>query len=186
LGCPGVLASASPEPEQDAQGTDHKFERTTQFSYERLFDFAFRSWFISYMRELEHQIGSEDFLDLLRHAGDNHYRSGVKSRFAKIESRSVQSLIEVFWEPIMRSEFGGSIMTAEVVEKSPMAGAVRIKECLFAKTFRDNNAGDLGYAAICHADFAVTDEFNPKIQLTRNTCLMNGDGSCLFEYAMKS
>ena len=59
-----------------------------------------------------------------------------------------------------------------------------MNECLYAKTFRENDAGDIGYAAICIADFAVTDEFNKSIKLTRNSCLMKGDSCCLFEYSM--
>ena len=55
-------------------------------------------------------------------------------------------------------------------------------ECLFAKTFRENDAHKIGYAAICNTDFACIREFNPEIKLTRNKCLMNEDDCCLFEY----
>ena len=54
--------------------------------------------------------------------------------------------------------------------------------CLVAKTFREADAADIGYAAICYADFSVANAFNPEIVLTRNKCLMNGDDCCLFEY----
>ena len=96
--------------------------------------------------------------------------------------KSVKSLIESFWEPTQKSKFGNAVLTIEILEKLPDQGSVKIAECLFAKTFRENDAGDIGYAAICHADFAVTAEFNPKIKLTRNKCLMSGDDCCLFEY----
>ena len=76
-------------------------------------------------------------------------------------------------------------MTIEVLDKSKNTGVIKMTECLFAKTFRENDAEKIGYAAICNADFAVTNEFNPNINLVRNKCLMNGDKCCLFEYELK-
>jgi len=164
----------------------HKFQTPINFTYEQLFNFTFRSWFISYMKRLQKEIGSKKFLEFLNIVGDDHYRSRVKSNFKKIENKSVQSFIENFWEPTKKSNFGSAIMTIEIPKKSTNKGIVKMTECLFAKTFRENNAGDIGYASICHADFAVAHEFNPDIKLIRNKCLMNGDECCLFEYLLKS
>ena len=75
-------------------------------------------------------------------------------------------------------------MSIEILEKSENKGAVKMIDCIFTKTFRDNEAEDIGYASICNTDFAVTEAFNKKIKLIRNNCLMNGDSCCLFEYAM--
>jgi hypothetical protein len=61
-----------------------------------------------------------------------------------------------------------------------------MSDCLVAKAIRDAGAADIGYAAICHADFAVAHAFNPDIELTRNQCLMNGDDCCYFEYSLKT
>ena len=184
MGCPGLLAMNIQEDVSNPVQDKHKFQTATNFTYEQLFNFTFRSWFISYMKRLQEEIGTEKFLELLTKAGDKHYRSRVKSNFEKIKDKSVQSLIENFWEPTQRSKFGNAIMTIEIPEKSPNKGTVKITECLFAKTFRENDAGDIGYAAICHADFAVAEEFNPDIKLTRNKCLMNGGECCLFEYTL--
>ena len=81
-----------------------------------------------------------------------------------------------------KSKFGNATLTIEITDKSKEKGVIKITECLYAKTFIENDASDIGYAAICHADFAVAEEFNPDIKLTRNKCLMNGDECCLFEY----
>ena len=121
---------------------------------------------------------------MLTRVGDAHYRGRVQSNFQKIEDRSVQSLIENFWEPTQKSKFGNAIMTIEIPKKTRNKATVKMTECLFAKTFREHDAGDIGYAAICHADFAVTEVFNPKIKLVRDQCLMKGDECCLFEYSL--
>ena len=184
LGCPGLLAMNIQEDGSNPLQDEHKFQIPTNFTYEQLFNFTFRSWFISYMKQLQKQIGIKKLPELLKKAGDEHYRSRVRPNFEKIKDKSVQSLIEKFWEPTQKSKFGNAIMTIEIPEKSKNKGTVKMTECLFAKTFRENDASDIGYAAICHADFAVAEEFNPHIKLIRNKCLMNGDECCLFEYTL--
>jgi hypothetical protein len=138
------------------------------------------------MKQLQDEIGSQKFLKLLRKAGGDHYRGRVVQNFNRINDKSVRSLIENFWEPTKNSTFGSSIMTIDILNKSENEGTVKMTECLFAKTFRENEADDIGYAAICHADYDVAHAFNPKIELTRNQCLMNGDECCLFEYTLTS
>lgn len=186
IGCIGLQAMNIQQDVSNPAQNEHKFQTATNFTYEQLFNFTFRSWFISYMKRLQEKIGTEKFLELLTKAGDKHYRSRVKSNFEKIENKSVQSLIENFWEQTQRSKFGNTIMTIEILEKLSDKGTVKITDCLFSKTFRENNADDIGYAAICHADFPVAEEFNPDIKLIRNKCLMNGDKCCLFEYTLDS
>jgi hypothetical protein len=85
-----------------------------------------------------------------------------------------------------RSRLWRHTIPVEIVEKSPSHGIVRMNDCLVAKTFRDAGAADIGYAAICHADFAVAHAFNPQIELTRDQCLMKGDDCCYFEYSLKT
>ena len=184
MGCPGLLAMNIHEGVSNPVQAERRFQTASNFTYEQLFNFTFRSWFISYMKRLQEEIGTGKFLELLTKAGDEHYRSRVKSNFEKIEDKSVQSLIENFWEPTQRSKFGNAIMTIEIPEKLTDKGTVKMTDCLFAKTFMENDAGDIGYAAICHADFAVAKAFNPEIKLIRNKCLMKGDDCCLFEYTL--
>lgn len=182
LGCSGLFTFISEAHCQENSQDEHKFQSDSNYTYEKLFNFAFSSWFISYMKLLQKEIGKEKFLNLLTKAGDEHYRSRVKTNFKKIEDKSVLSLIENFWEPVQKSKFGKATITIEIPKKKKNEGTVEMTECLFAKTFRENDASDIGYTAICHADFAVAEEFNPKIKLTRNKCLMNGDECCLFQY----
>jgi hypothetical protein len=69
-------------------------------------------------------------------------------------------------------------LEAEIVEQSPEAFEYRVKRCLWAKTFRDEGAGDIGYALVCYPDYAVARGLNPKLQLIRMKTLMEGDDSC--------
>ncbi len=51
-----------------------------------------------------------------------------------------------------------------VVADSAEAFEIRVTECLWAKMFREENAADIGYAGICHPDYAAARGFNPKIK----------------------
>lgn len=184
FGCPAIMAMDN-ESRITVIQDKLAYQKSTNLTYEQLFNFSFKTWFISYMKRLQEKIGKTDFLEMLKDAGDDHFRNNVAGTFQKVSDKSVQSLIETFWEPNQKSEFGQVTIAIEILKKSRSKGIVRMNECLYAKTFIDGDAADIGYAAICNADYAVTNEFNPAIKLTRNQCLMNGDDCCLFEYTMK-
>jgi len=186
IGCTSLLAMSVSESLGGATQTHHKFKNDSGFTYEKVFNFAFGNWYIPYMKGMQVEIGKEKFFELLKRVGNDFYRNSVKPGFGRINNKTVRSLIENFWEPTKNSKLWGTFLTIKILEKKDTQGKVKITECLVAKTFRENNAGKIGYAAICNADFAVANAFNPKIKLTRNQCLMKGQGCCLFEYKMKA
>jgi hypothetical protein len=59
---------------------------------------------------------------------------------------------------------------------------MRVSACLWAKTFRDAGASELGYASICFGDLALAKAFNPRMEFTRDKTLMQGDDCCHFKY----
>jgi hypothetical protein len=137
------------------------------------------------MKGLEEEIGEDRFLKMLQDVGWKLYEERILSSFRGLPKRDVETLISQFWGPMTKSRLWSHTIPVEIVEKAPSHGVVRMSECLVAKTFRDADAADIGYAAICHADFAVAHAFNPRIQLTRDRCLMNGDDCCYFEYSLR-
>ena len=74
--------------------------------------------------------------------------------------------------------FGRHILTLEIVEDTPEVFEVRVTECLWAKTFRDLGAAEIGAMLICHRDYADCRGFNPRITMTRSKTLMQGDEFC--------
>jgi hypothetical protein len=75
-------------------------------------------------------------------------------------------------------------LTYEIVNDTEKEAELKVTECLWAKTFREANAGDVGYAMICHTDIAGITAFNPKITLARPKLLMQGDDECRFRWTM--
>lgn len=184
LGCKSVLAENVLTESQTAPVAD--FSADSGMSYQQVFDFAFKNWYILYMKGLEDEIGKDRFLKMLQDVGWNNYVESTTSRFRDLAKRDVESLISQFWEPMSKSPLWSRTIPVEIVEKSPSHGIVRMNDCLVAKTFRDAGAADIGYAAICYADLAVAHAFNPRIILTRDRCLMKGDDCCDFDYSMKT
>jgi len=182
LGCNALIADGwLDKPESSSQ---QKFLSDSGMSYEQVFNFAFKSWYIRYMKGLEAEIGKEKFLEILKKVGWTLYEESTKRNFRDLKKRDVESLIANFWAPMQKSRLWSHTLPVEIIKQSASEGIVKMPECLVAKTFREAGAADIGYAAICHADFAVVNAFNPKIKLIRNKCLMKGDDCCLFEYTL--
>ena len=70
------------------------------------------------------------------------------------------------------------ILTLEIVEDTPQAVEVKVTECLWAKTFREMGAAEIGYSLICYRDYADCQGFNPSITMIRSKTLMQGDDYC--------
>ena len=52
------------------------------------------------------------------------------------------------------------------------------------KVFREEDACDIGFAAVCFADYALPQAFNPKIKLIRDKTLMQGHEFCNHKYTI--
>ena len=55
---------------------------------------------------------------------------------------------------------------------------VKVTNCLWARTFRERDAGDIGYAAMCHGDFSSAAAYHSKLKLERTKTLMEGHDCC--------
>jgi hypothetical protein len=79
-------------------------------------------------------------------------------------------------------EIEDGVVVAEFHEETEDSLDVRITECLWAKTFCEMDATDIGYAVICHGDFAAASRLNPRLKLIRTKTLMQGHECCNFRY----
>jgi hypothetical protein len=75
-------------------------------------------------------------------------------------------------------------LTFEIVEDTDQAFETKIAEC-WATTSREADAGDIGYAVICHQDFAAARGLNPKLKMVRSKTLMQGHDCCNHHYVWR-
>ena len=80
-----------------------KFLADSEMSYEQVFNFAFKNWYIRYMKGLEAEIGKEKFLEMLKKVGWTLYEESIKRNYANLKKRDVESLITNFWAPMQKS-----------------------------------------------------------------------------------
>ena len=178
LGCARGMACAQPS---QAELTRHTWTEKADVTWEEIFRFAYQKDLIPVLKELEAQLGREEFVGMLRRAGDEVVRKKTAGRPPAVRDLvSFASNIKNV-PPLMQHA-----LVAEIVEESPQAFEYRVRKCLWAKVFRDGGAADVGYAMVCYPDYAVAKGLNPKLKLIRSKTLMQGDDSCSLRYVMEA
>jgi len=153
----------------------HKFTADSQMSFTEVFDFAFRYYYIPILQGLRGQVGDGDFIEMLKKASEESGRSSAEGFARSLPTNDFEAFKSWAREA---DRFSQHALTFEIVEDSDTALEVKITECLWAKTFREMEASDIGYAGICHGDFAYAEGYNPKLRMERTRTLMQGDDHC--------
>jgi hypothetical protein len=152
----------------------------SEMSFKALFRFTFQNYYIPCLERLATEIGRDELIEMLKRL--------TSEAVAKRQKESVKDLPNTDFETFLaRSKTGMNrfvrhVLTWEDGEQTAKSVRTKFTECLWATTFREVNAPDIGYAAICYPDYAAASAFNPKIKLIRSTTLMEGHDCCDFHY----
>lgn len=130
------------------------------------------------MESFGRQMGRDNLLEMIRKASEEGSRLSAQKAVKRLQKNDFATFKAMYKGKPDR--FGEHILTVLITEESDTVIAERVTECLFAKTFRDAGAADIGYACSCHGDFAWAQAYNPKLRLIRDKTLMNGDEYCNF------
>jgi len=189
LGCGSLLACARREEkpavseEKDAVPTaQHKFLQDSGMSLEQVYNFAFKEHYIPIMQALENEIGKDEFIETLKRAGSE---SAQKQGHNLAQSLPKNDLASFADASVKEVDFYKHVSTYEIVEETDKAFELKITECLWAKTFCDADASNIGYAAICHPEYAFVRSFNPKMKMIRAKTLMQGHECCNPRYVLE-
>jgi hypothetical protein len=154
--------------------TQHKFMENSGMSFQEVYNFAFKEFYIPIMQRLGKEIGKEEFIEMLKRASSE---IGAQSGRDKAKSLRKNDLA-AYASNLKANELYKHVLTYEIVEETDKAVQLNITECLWAKNFREARASDIGYAAICYPDYAWTTAFNPKMKFIRTKTLMQGHDCC--------
>ncbi len=184
LGAAGA-AAAGPTASQLVQPFNpyaHKFDMPygEQMSYREYYRTKYEEM-VRLVRDLSGELGKSNLLQMIMTTAEQRSLVLGNAHAEKVPVNDFATYIGMFREPAYQQ-----IMTMQIVEDAPAAFEVRITECLWASTFKDLEAADIGYAHICHADFTWAEGFNPAIKLTRDQTLMQGHASCNHRYTWES
>jgi len=167
LACRGVFAAIEP--------ARSKASAPVEMSYEEMFKGFYVESFIPTMKALGEELGRDKLVDMLKRASSRAAEQGVKEWAKKVPNRDLASFTAEMRKP---SPLYQHALTFEIVEDKPTAFETHVTECLWAKTFRDADAADIGYAYCCYPDAAAAMAFNPKFRVTRSKTLMEGADRC--------
>ena len=160
---------------QDKHMFDKEYPRKmTHREYQSATSFLF----IMYAKAVEKQFGREKSIGLLKKMATEMNLDRGKRQAKHSKDLSLKSYTRMFAEP---KNWEG-LLNMEIVEDTETAFELKVSECLPAVVFRDADAAEIGYAAICWGDYAWAEGFNPKIKLIRDKTLMQGYAVCNHRY----
>lgn len=180
LGTQSLWAASQSQAKEDKPPAKHKFLENSEMSFRALFKFTFQNYYIPCLERLAGEIGRDNLIAMLKRL--------TSEAVAQRQKESVKDLPNTDFEAFLaRSKSGLNrfvrhVLTWEDGEQTDKSVNTKFTECLWATTFREVNASDIGYAAICYPDYAAASAFNPKIRLIRPTTLMEGHDCCDFQY----
>lgn len=149
-------------------------------SYEEYFKYSYGEM-IPVLKNLSDQIGKEKFIEMLKKAASENAAKNAEAAFKNLLKRDLAAYIEGMRNP---GPLYQHALTFEFIKDTEKEAEIRITECLWAKTFRQANAAEIGYATMCNTDVAALKVYNPRIRLNRPKLLMQGDDECRFQWTM--
>ena len=179
LGSCGLFAMSRSRQEGKPKKATHKFLEDSGMTYAQVYKLAADNLFIPMMRELTDRVG----MDVIEEASANAMKKRVKEYVKRLERRDLATLAAFFKSP---SPIAKHTFTREIIQDTDTVFEMKFTECLWAKTFREAQAADLGFSCICFADYAMAETYNPKITLIRNKTLMQGHDCCNHKYVFKA
>jgi hypothetical protein len=164
FGCAHLFSSANAQEVKTVKSLPDKYSQNAGMSYEQVFNFTYRESLIPLLVSISKQMGRDKCIELLKSATNEVYSQ------PDYMSRYRSNLPEQFWN---------DVLNLEVVENTPNLRIFKITKCLWAQTFREADASDIGYALLCYGDYASARLNNEKLE--RETTLMQGHEYCLLK-----
>jgi hypothetical protein len=189
LECGSMSAWTASQEAQKVVEKKHKFLDDSGLTMRETFRFAYLETYIPMMLALADQIGREKLVEMLKEATANYWTQRTRSFAGRLPKRDLEAFRS--WDTLdptldnseHRNHFWSLAGTTVTNKDTPKSYEMKVTECLWAQTFREANAGDIGFASICYADEAIAAAFDQRLKLIRTKALMKGDDCCHFRWA---
>ena len=161
----------------------HKFESDSGMTIQQVYNYTY-SKYISDMKNFMKQIGKEELLNMLKKSCemsneiDKDADINYNERTLTAYSTGVKNAFE--------GKYWSERLSHEILIDNKNVLEFKITECIWAKTFREKEASEIGDASICYSDYSQARKFNPKLKLVREKTLMKGKDCCHFKYTMEA
>src|SRR5262249_28461043 len=132
------------------------------------------------IKALREELGNDRALALVRKALGDHYRKLGRESWQRQGSRSAEDKLERHWQA-----FGAADpLDYEVLKKGPEAYEINVKECQYAKFFKELGEPELGFLLACSPDFPLAEGYG-DVKLKRPQTIMQGASHCDFRYRLE-
>jgi hypothetical protein len=183
IAAPNLLAAAV-RMNDPKNATEDKFLNASGMTCKDVFNFAYRDNYIPAMKNLSLIAGKEKLLEMLKESSSMVNPAIIKYWETTYPEKSLGNWIADI-EVSLNSELYKNALTFEIFNKTDTSVEMKVTECLWAQTFREADAAEIGFAGICYADYATTKAFNPKMKFIRSKTLMEGGDCCQSQYEME-
>ena len=180
LGPLSLWAVSQSKEKDDTSPAKHKFFEDSEMSFRALFKFTFQNYYIPCLERLAGEIGREELIEMLKRINSEAVAQRQKESIKNLPNTNFETFLARSRSGLNR--FVKHVLTWEDGERTAKSVRTKFTECLWATTFQEVKASDIGYAAICYPDYAAASAFNPKIKLIRPKTLMEGHDCCDFQY----
>jgi hypothetical protein len=187
-GCGLLSASSRLQNNSQNKPAKHKFLEDSGLTMREAFRFAYRGTYIPMMQALAAQVGREKLVEMVKEATTTYWTQQTRSIAQRLPKKDFDAFFS--WDildPVLdntehRKHFWSLANTTQTIEDTPKSYEMKVSECLWAQTFREANAGDIGFASICYGDEAIAAAFDQRLKLIRTKALMKGDDCCHFRW----
>ncbi len=156
---------------------NNRFKEKIEISYEDYFRTRF-SGMIEIFRVVSPLLDKKKALERLKKLWE---KKGIELIVKQLKNTSPITNFEEFktvYKEQISTEYMKNCLNFTIVEETPKKLALKFTKCLWAKTFLEINAPEVGFVICCYPDFAMAKAFHPDLRLTRTRCLMKGDEYC--------
>lgn len=167
FGCSTMLGAYTSVNNQE------EFLKKTHKKFPISFEQYFRDkygYYVGFMKKFIQYMDDETVLTMIKKATDEYNQL----RKPNMDAKSVKA----FANNMLENKIYKKCLDLETLELTDNVFEVKVTNCLWAKTFRDKNAANIGYATMCHGDFSSATAYNSKLKLERTKTLMEGHDYC--------
>jgi hypothetical protein len=129
------------------------------------------------IRAFSAELGEERTIEILRRVVSELARQGG----AELAKSLGEDGLEAFARTLDRWR-ENEALEIQMLEQSPESLSFNVVRCRYAEMYRRLGLADLGASLSCQRDYALSEGFNPEIQLTRTQTLMEGAAFCDFRF----
>jgi hypothetical protein len=159
-----------------------KFEDRIKKEYCKSHEEAWRwrfGYYIQTMESLAEYLGRDKLLELLKKIKDDE----IKRKSTINPENTFANFTKKYKDEDNKYK---NTLTYRIIKEAEKTFELRTTECLWAKTFLEKNAGDIGYFTICYGDFPSAKAYHPKLKLRLTKTLMQGFDGCNHRYTWES